>query len=196
MAIQLLGGKARGFSCEIPKGDEVRPLQVLLKRRIFDSYQNFEGVHFVDLCAGTGAVGLEVLSRGGDKINFVEKSHKVFTVLSKNIERFCSNYQGMDKIELSNQSCTTWIKKFKDLYENSTQEQKENTVLFFAPPYPMHELYQKFIPIVFCGDWFKGVLWVESDDHKGPTQSELEKLGVREDKLIRQGSSFVMMTSF
>ena len=86
MSLKILGGKAKGFTISVPPADTIRPMQVMLKRRVFDSYQNLEGVTFVDLCAGSGAVGLEAWSRGADEIYYSEKVYQVCFQTSGNLK--------------------------------------------------------------------------------------------------------------
>ena len=59
MGLKILGGIAKGNTINIPKNGSFRPTSIRLKRRLFDFRQNWEGYTFIDLCAGSGAVGIE-----------------------------------------------------------------------------------------------------------------------------------------
>jgi 16S rRNA (guanine966-N2)-methyltransferase len=63
MSIKILGGIAKGTILFLPDEKLTRPTLVLLKRKIFDAIQNFDGKIFIDACAGSGAIGLEAWSR-------------------------------------------------------------------------------------------------------------------------------------
>ena len=86
MSIKILGGFARGQILSVPKGDIIRPTSVLLKRRIFDFYQDMDEVVFVDLCAGSGAMGFEAWSRGAALVFLNETNRHVSKILQENRE--------------------------------------------------------------------------------------------------------------
>ena len=57
MSIKILGGFARGQVLAVPKTDSIRPTSVMLRRRIYDFFQDLDGFYFLDICAGSGAMG-------------------------------------------------------------------------------------------------------------------------------------------
>ena len=70
-----------------PKGQELRPTSDRVKEAIFDILQDqFQGQNVLDLFAGTGALGIECLSRGASKAVFVEESPRSLSALRRNIE--------------------------------------------------------------------------------------------------------------
>jgi len=78
-----------------PKGDEVRPTQDMVRQAVFSSLADrIPGASFLDLFAGTGAVGLEAWSRGAARIDWVEEGAKVFSVLQSNLEALCGGASG------------------------------------------------------------------------------------------------------
>lgn len=84
--MRIVSGRWRGRRIEAPDGDLVRPTG----DRVRESWMSI--VHdllpearVLDLCAGSGALGLEALSRGAAHCDFVEKSSKVFPVLQANL---------------------------------------------------------------------------------------------------------------
>ena len=58
----------------------------MLRRRIYDSWQNLNDVIFVDLCAGSGAMGFEAWSRGAKKVYLNEMNRHVLKTLEENRE--------------------------------------------------------------------------------------------------------------
>ena len=86
MSLKILGGFARGQILAVPKGDLIRPTSVMLKRRIYDFYQDLSGVTFIDLCAGSGAMGFEAWSRGARRIYLNEVNRHVLMTLEENRE--------------------------------------------------------------------------------------------------------------
>ena len=63
--MRITGGSARGIPLSLPKGDAVRPATDALRQAVFSSLAaRVPGTRFLDLFAGSGAYGLEALSRG------------------------------------------------------------------------------------------------------------------------------------
>ena len=74
---------------KVPPGMDIRPSSDQLREGLFNmlsSLVDFGSMIFLDLCAGTGALGLEALSRGAKKVVFIEASRKNMSVLKWNIE--------------------------------------------------------------------------------------------------------------
>jgi 16S rRNA (guanine966-N2)-methyltransferase len=68
----------------------VRPTQDRVREALFSSLQaSITGSRFLDLCAGSGAVGLEALSRGADEVFWVESDRRVFGTLKRNVRELC-----------------------------------------------------------------------------------------------------------
>ncbi len=72
----------------MPRGMDVRPTSEMVREALFDILgPRVAGVAFLDLYAGTGAVGLEALSRGASGAVLVEKGARALAALRKNVER-------------------------------------------------------------------------------------------------------------
>jgi len=85
--VRILGGESRGRKLLGPKGLRFRPTTGRVKESIFNYLnQKVEGSRFLDLFSGTGALGLEALSRGAKEIYFIEKSSYSINLLSRNID--------------------------------------------------------------------------------------------------------------
>lgn len=70
-----------------PKGNQTRPSASQLRESLFNICQNYiEGSRFLDLFAGSGAVGLEAMSRGASSATFVEKDREASQCIRKNAE--------------------------------------------------------------------------------------------------------------
>jgi len=84
--MRITGGRARGIPLTAPKGDNTRPATDQLREAIFSSLgPRIEGARVADLFAGTGAYGLEAMSRGAASGLFVENSREVVACLKKNL---------------------------------------------------------------------------------------------------------------
>ena len=90
--MRIAGGELGGRPLLVPKTDAIRPTQDRVREALFSMLQcEVPGAVFLDLFAGTGAVGLEALSRGAARATFVELSAKHLEVLRRNIETFRKN---------------------------------------------------------------------------------------------------------
>ena len=87
--MRIAGGRWRGREVLMPKSEAVRPTQSRVREAVFDLLmQVVGGSRFLDLFAGSGAMGLEALSRGADSAAFWERDRAVFATLQKNLAAF------------------------------------------------------------------------------------------------------------
>ena len=85
--LRVISGKLKGKRLFTLKGMDLRPTSDRVKEAIFDILQNsIPGQKVLDLFAGTGAMGIEALSRGAKKAVFVEGGRRSLAVLYKNLE--------------------------------------------------------------------------------------------------------------
>lgn len=84
--MRITGGEFGGRNLKVPKSDEIRPTQDRVREALFNILQfDVPGADFLDLFAGSGAVGLEALSRGAASVTFVERNRKHIAVLNENL---------------------------------------------------------------------------------------------------------------
>jgi len=84
--VRITGGKAKGIPLRLPKGDAVRPATDAMRQAVFSSLAAVvPGARFVDLFAGSGAYGLEALSRGASGGVFFENNAKAAACLRENV---------------------------------------------------------------------------------------------------------------
>lgn len=85
----------RGRILKVPRGETVRPTQDMVRQALFSSLASrIPGCRFLDLFAGSGAVGLEAWSRGAARVGWVEGDGRVFRVLQENIRILCGSESG------------------------------------------------------------------------------------------------------
>ena len=86
--MRIIAGTLRSRSLQAPPGLATRPTSDRLRETLFNVLApRIEGAHVLDLYAGSGAVGIEALSRGAAHVRFVEKSPPALKVLRANLER-------------------------------------------------------------------------------------------------------------
>lgn len=86
--MRIISGKFKGRVVKMPKSDLVRPTTDRNKESLFNYLNNiidFDGIKVCDIYAGSGALGLEALSRGAGEVHFVEKNYPVYKTLQENI---------------------------------------------------------------------------------------------------------------
>lgn len=84
--LRIAAGTARGRRLIAPKGSSVRPTSDRVRQAIFNILgQFFQGERVLDLFAGTGAMGLEALSRGAGRATFVEQDATAVRAIEANI---------------------------------------------------------------------------------------------------------------
>ena len=198
MSLKIIGGFARGQVLGVPKGDLIRPTSVMLRRRIYDFFQNLDGVTFVDLCAGSGAMGFEAWSRGAKSVFLNEVNRHVLLILEENRENLLvrNHHKKNGDIICSYSSAEKMIKQFRTIYEKLSQNEKEETIIFLDPPYTEKSIYLEVIEFLKSEPWYFGQLWVESDPKKGIPQLVLTELGLTPVKIFEQGENFVFVTNF
>jgi len=90
--MRISGGRARGIPLATPKGDLTRPATDGMRQSVFSSLAAVvPEAHFLDLFAGSGAYGLEALSRGAAGGVFVEKNPKAAACVKQNIAAVCKS---------------------------------------------------------------------------------------------------------
>jgi 16S rRNA (guanine966-N2)-methyltransferase len=89
--LRIIAGEWRGRPLLAPPGQGTRPTSDRAREGLFSMLQSrlgsFEGLEVADLFAGTGALGLEALSRGAACCTFVEKDREALSILRRNVER-------------------------------------------------------------------------------------------------------------
>ncbi len=84
--LNIIGGVFKGRKIKAPPGDKTRPTSNMLRKAVFDICQNhIVDARFLDLFAGSGAMGLEALSRGASHATFIDLDKTAFKVIQENI---------------------------------------------------------------------------------------------------------------
>lgn len=88
--MRVVAGSARGRRLVAPSGTTVRPTSDRVREAVFNSLGSMgavEGASVLDLFAGTGALGIEALSRGARRCTFIESDPRAMTALRENLTR-------------------------------------------------------------------------------------------------------------
>ncbi len=123
--MRVIGGSHRGRRLSGPEGTALRPTSDKVREALFSILgTQVSGGRFLDLYAGTGAVGIEALSRGAATVTFVESDPKAVQLLQKNLK----TCQLLDRAQVCVGQTATFLKR-KDWWGGPYD------VLFADPPY-------------------------------------------------------------
>ena len=123
--MRVIAGSARRLLLETPRGTDTRPTTDKYKETLFNILQpRIAGCRFLDLFAGSGAIGIEALSRGARTAVFVENGRAAASCIRRNLE----HTHLTDRSFLINQDVLAAIGRLE-------REQRSFDVIFMDPPY-------------------------------------------------------------
>jgi|JI9StandDraft_2_1071091.scaffolds.fasta_scaffold239873_2 16S rRNA (guanine966-N2)-methyltransferase len=124
MTLRILGGELKGQSFALPQGGETRPITAMLRKSLFDMLQNaIPESRILDLFAGSGAIGIEALSRGASFAHFIDLSSPAIRCLKGNIEKL----QLKEFATIEQKDAFVFLASYKGTPFD---------LLFLDPPYP------------------------------------------------------------
>jgi 16S rRNA (guanine(966)-N(2))-methyltransferase RsmD len=87
--VRVISGKAKGHQLKVPKGTIVRPATDLVRGAIFSILENItdDWARVLDLFSGSGALGIEALSRGAGWVDFVDRERRCCDIIKQNLEK-------------------------------------------------------------------------------------------------------------
>jgi 16S rRNA (guanine(966)-N(2))-methyltransferase RsmD len=83
----VVAGRHGGRTLVAPRGNATRPTSDRVREALFSILVSVEGARVLDLFAGSGALGIEALSRGAAQVIFVDSAQSAVTVIRHNLER-------------------------------------------------------------------------------------------------------------
>ena len=124
--MRVIAGKYRGRNLKSPPSLEVRPTSDRLRETLFNVIApRIDEVRFLDLCAGSGAVGIEALSRGVAHVTFVDRSRKMCGLVEANLD-LCKVPEDETEVVQAEAS---------DFLSRSLAPGDPWEIVFFDPPY-------------------------------------------------------------
>jgi len=85
--VRVVAGSRKGHRIDAPKGIVTRPTSDRVREAVFSILGSLEGARVLDLFAGSGAMGLEALSRGAAGCVFVDSDRRAARVIQSNLEK-------------------------------------------------------------------------------------------------------------
>ena len=87
--MKVCGGEFRGRTILTPRGDRTRPTSGMVREALANVLMNnIDGARVIDMFAGCGSVGIELISRGAEFCYYVEVNRKVSAILTENLRTF------------------------------------------------------------------------------------------------------------
>ena len=121
--LRVTGGESKGRRLRMPKS--IRPTQGIVKEAIFNIVAPFiDGATVLDLFAGSGAIGIEALSRGALHVTFVDREERGLAILRQNLDALGLK----QRARVIRADVARWI-------EASPDEMRAADLIFLDPPY-------------------------------------------------------------
>jgi 16S rRNA (guanine966-N2)-methyltransferase len=154
--MRIIAGSRKGHTIHAPRGRDTRPTSDRVRENVFNIVGPLDGAKVLDLYAGSGAMGLEALSRGASRAVFVESDDAAAGTIEQNL----------DKLRLSG---TVLRRDAVTALAGEAGAGRKYDLVLVDPPYGMYPDLQpklaRYLPAVLADD---GVLVVETDARVEP----------------------------
>lgn len=180
--MRVIAGKYRSRPLRSLRGLDIRPTSDRLRETLFNVLTTgnphaLEGSLWLDLFAGTGAVGIEALSRGAKEVHFVESSHAAETVIRQNLHSLgiTSGFHVL-------------LDELPRAFWRMERQRLAADVVFIDPPYRMKDAYSNTLRALADSSliWAMSVVIAEHDKKFDPGK---EFGSLRRFRLLVQGSA-------
>jgi 16S rRNA (guanine966-N2)-methyltransferase len=158
--VRVIAGQYRSRPLRSLRGMDIRPTTDQLRETLFNvltagNAGALEGLVWIDLFAGTGAVGIEALSRGAEKVYFVESSAAAAKVIRQNLK----SLQVESGFEVIQGDAAKALRRLQ-------AEGVAADFVFLDPPYRMERAYRDVLEFVGASTLLKPEGWVIAEHEK------------------------------
>jgi 16S rRNA (guanine966-N2)-methyltransferase len=151
--IRIIGGSLRNSRLEVPDLPGLRPTAERVRETLFNWLAPvIEGARCLDLCAGTGALGIEALSRGAAAVQFVERDARAAQALRANLARLKA-----DGGQVAALDAGLFLQGPARSYD----------LVFLDPPFAL-ELWPALARQLEQGGWLAARAWIYVESPRGP----------------------------
>lgn len=119
--MRITTGQYKNRSISMPSN--IRPTQDKVRKALFDILGDIEGLSFLELFAGSGAIGFEAVSRGAVDLTLVEHNRDCLLAIKKNIESF------------KPKSCNLYSRQASETIRDLHKDKRRFDIIFLDPPY-------------------------------------------------------------
>ncbi|HSL53898.1 MAG TPA: 16S rRNA (guanine(966)-N(2))-methyltransferase RsmD [Pyrinomonadaceae bacterium] len=167
--MRIIAGAYKGRNLKSPPSLNVRPTSDRLRETLFNVIApRIEDARFLDLCAGSGAVGIEALSRGASHVTFVDRSRRMCKLIEANVE-LC---------RIPEEQWDIYCSEANEFLRQSKDERWD--IVYFDPPYK--EDYLKTLQLLSNND-----LVIAEHHHKTNLPESVGDL--QRTRILKQGDS-------
>ena len=189
--MRVIAGQAKGTRLTGLKGSRVRPTLDRVRESLFNILgQNFSGDYFLDWFGGSGAVGIEALSRGAEKVVWAENDRQAQKLIYANLEK-CQFWSGQGKSKSAN-----WVLlKMDALQAVSVLEERsfQFDIVYIDPPFA-EDLYEECLITISKSKLLKvSSIVVVEHHHKNVIQKFYDKLQLMDQR--RVGDTYLSLYS-
>ena len=142
--MRIVAGKFKGRRLKTAKRAEVRPTADRVKESLFRIFgERVIDADFLDLCAGTGSIGLEALSQGAKSVTFVDSNYHSVRIIESNLEMcgFDRKHPHVRLMHLDARKALTRLGKRKTKFD----------LIYFDPPYAS-KIHESCVKLIAEGD--------------------------------------------
>ena len=158
--MRIISGKFKGHKLNIPKNFLIRPTTDRFKESLFsiinsEKYSsNIDGKYFLDLCSGSGGIGIEAFSRGAEKVYMIDRNQDAINLINRNLSKIAL---------ISELGKKLFILKH-DMTEIERLQLPKFDFVYFDPPYNS-SIYSIVLKIISDSKILndKGLVLVETD---------------------------------
>lgn len=151
--MQIITGKLKGKKLAKYKTSAIRPAMALVRKSIFDTLRDFvEGTDVLDLCAGSGILGIEALSRGAKSLTLVDSDKNAIKLIHKNLN-------------LCNLQAKVILGRLPNVLSKQFIQNKKFDLIFLDPPYNQSNFISKALENILKKEIIKklGFIIIESE---------------------------------
>ena len=129
--MRIIGGKYKGLKLQPPDYPGIRPTSDRLKESLFSIINSnkynisIENSNVLDICSGTGSLGIESISRGAISVYFIDKDHRSINLIYKNISKLKVDDQIENNIKIIKDEATKALKSINKIFQ----------IVLIDPPY-------------------------------------------------------------
>jgi 16S rRNA (guanine966-N2)-methyltransferase len=175
--MRVIGGTHRGRRLRSVGGLAVRPTSDRLRETLFNIITPLiKGSRFLDICAGSGAVGIEALSRGASEVTFIERSRHACAVIDANL----SSLGIARAATIINRDAAASLRRLDE-------DVRQFDIAFFDPPYASEIYTQVMNQLGSDSVLSAGAVVVVEHRAKTPPDPEYGKLRIFRE--LKQGES-------
>ena len=148
-SVRLIGGRWRGRKITFPEINDLRPTLGKTRETLFNWLRaEIAGTKCLDLCAGSGALGIEALSQGAGEVVLVESERTIFRMLEKNVSAL-----GEPTCQVIMTNALAYLSALSEPFD----------IIFLDPPYAKPELLGNCLELIARQKLVSKYVYLESN---------------------------------